>query len=91
MDAPINPNVPRQASGTGFIVATVILLAVILVGAVFFWRARGDDAFQSNDAALEQVQTQSDSDTAASIEADLNATDVNNVDYDLDPANFTAS
>ena len=97
---PINPNVnpnmnpgmpPRPASsGAGFIIATVILLVVILVAAIFFWKARSNGSFRG-DAALEQIQNQSDSDTAAAIEADLNATDVDNVDYDLNESNFTAS
>ena len=91
MDAPMNPNIPRQnASGTGFVIATVILLLVIVAGAVYFWKARTDKAL-TNDAALSGIEQQSNDDSAASIEADLNATDVNNVDYDLTESNFTAS
>ena len=83
----MNPNMPRQSSGgTGFVIATILILALIVIGAVYFWKARS-----SNDAALQTVQSQSGSDATADIEADLNATDVNNVDYDLNESNFSGS
>lgn len=91
----MNPNMnaggaaPRSG-GTGFVVATLILLAVIIAGVLYFWQARADKSLES-DAALSGIEQQSNSDDTASIEADLNATDVENVDYDLSEANFTAS
>jgi hypothetical protein len=94
MDAPMNPNMnasspaPRSNS-TGFIIATLVLLAVIVAGGIYFWRAHGDSA--ADNAALREIKSQSSSDDTASIEADLEATDVNSVDYDLDESNFTAS
>ena len=82
-----NPSMPRQSGGgMGFIIATVLLLALILIGGVYFWRARS-----ANDAALKSVEQQSSSDATLDIEADLNATDVDNVDYDLNESNFTGS
>ena len=95
MDAPMNPNMnaggtaPRSSS-TGFIIATLILLAVIVAGGMYFWQARAENS-PENDAALQEINSQSSSDETASIEADLNATDVNSVDYDLSEENFTAS
>ncbi|MBX4206418.1 hypothetical protein KW784_01380 [Candidatus Parcubacteria bacterium] len=86
----MTPGSASRSGGTGFVIATVILLAVIIAGAVYFWRARADKALGS-DAALQGIGTQSSSDDAAAIEADLNATDVNGVDYDLTPSNFTSS
>jgi hypothetical protein len=87
----MNPNMspaPRSSS-TGFIIATLILLAVIVAGGTYFWQAHGRSA--ADDAALQGIESQSSSDDAASIEADLNATDVNSVDSSLDESNFTAS
>ena len=82
----MNPSVPRRSGGTGFVIATVLILALIVIGVVYFWKARG-----ANDAALQQVQSQSSSDDASVIESDLNATDVNSVDYDLNASNFNGS
>lgn len=90
----MNPNMdagspaPRSSS-TGFIIATLVLLAVIVAGGIYFWQAHGDSA--ADNAELREIGSQSSSDEAAAIEADLNATDVNSVDYDLDESNFTAS
>lgn len=39
MEAPINPNQPREdGGGTGFVLATLILIAVVIAGAIYFWR-----------------------------------------------------
>lgn len=85
----MNPNIPRQSSGgTGFIIATVILLAVIVAGALYFWKARDTYTSPNN---VQTIESQSNSDDTSAIETDLNATDVNSVDYDLDPSNFTSS
>jgi hypothetical protein len=95
MDAPMNPNihaggsVPRSGK-TGFVVATLILLAVIIAGGVYFWQARADKSLESN-SDISSIEEQSSSDEAAAIEADLNATNVDSVDYDLSEENFTAS
>lgn len=82
----MNPNVPRQGNSTGFIIATVVVLAIILAGVAYFWKARSDDSLYDFSPAAEST-----SDATADIEADLNATDVNNVDYDLTESNFTSS
>ena len=91
----MNPNMnagapaPRSSS-TGFIIATIILLVVIVAGGAYFWQARSESPIV-DESALREIESQSDSDETASIEADLEATDVNSVDYDLSEENFTAS
>ena len=81
---------PKDGAGAGSLVATIIILAVIIFGAIYFWRARGNEA-EMNDGVLESIGTQNSSDDISDIEADLNTTDVENVDYDLDEENFNAS
>lgn len=92
MNPNMNPTTPSRSSSMGFVIATIILLAVIIAGAAYFWQARSAKvAPPTNDAALNQIQNQSSSDDAASINADLNSTNVDNSDSDLDPSNFTSS
>lgn len=80
-----NPSQPSKlSSSAGVIVAVVILLAVLVIGGFYFWGERA-----STDAG--RLYQGSTSDETADIEADLNATDVENVDYDLNPENFNAS
>lgn len=93
MDENNNPLASRPAStsatgATGSVVATIVILAVLIVGAVYFWSQRTG---MSDQEALDSINAQSASDDSTSIEADLKATDVNKVDYDLNPTNFTSS
>ncbi len=73
----------KPASSAGTVVAVLVILAVLVIGGFYFW---GQRAEAPNPAGIEQTQLED-----AAIEADLNATDVDNVDYDLDPNNFNAS
>ncbi len=59
---------------------------VVLVGLVYFWSNRSEYT-NTNDT----LDGQSTSDEVIDIEADLNSTDVENVDYDLNADNYNAS
>jgi hypothetical protein len=58
---------------------------VVLVGLVYFWSNRSE--YQSNDS----LENMNSSDEVLDIEADLESTDVENVDYDLNADNYNAS
>ena len=79
----------QTTSSKGSLIATILVVAIIVVGALYFWSERGGDALEAQQ--LESINTQSDSDATLDIEADLEATDVDSVDYDLDESNFNAS
>lgn len=79
-----NPNVPKQSGLTGSLVATAVVLAIIIVGALYFWSQRSVSTV--GDSTIDSINTQSSSDSAAAIEADLNTTDVNSVDDSLNQA-----
>lgn len=74
---------PKPASPAGTITAVVLIVAVLLIGGFYFWGERAAEPMETS--TVEQ------SDATADIEADLNSTDVENVDYDLNPENFNAS
>jgi hypothetical protein len=88
MNPAMPPQKPSSPSSHGAVWAIVIILAVILAGGAYFW---GERSVSGPDESLDAINQQSQSDAEADIEADLNATDVDNVDYDLDEANFNAS
>jgi uncharacterized protein HemX len=101
MDNLTNPNMPsvpptmpsKPASSAGSLTALIVILVLLALGAFYFWNERAQEGAlkSSENAALESINSQSDSDLEADIEADLNSTDIDNVDYDLDPENFNAS
>lgn len=66
-------------SSSGPIIGIVVILAIIILGGLYFWSQRADVA----DQAVESINAQDTSDEAAAIEADLNATDVENLDAEL--------
>jgi uncharacterized protein HemX len=88
---PIAPT--KGSSSFASLIALVVILALLAVGAFYFWNERMEKgaAEGPNNDALQTINSQSASDLEADIEADLNATDIDNVDYDLDPENFNAS
>ena len=76
----------------GPVIATIIILAVIVLGGLYFWNQKKSETAQRADAsaytplsadALQAIQSQSSSDATASIEADLKATNTSNVDSSL--------
>ncbi len=76
----------------GPVIGLIIILAIIVVGTLYFWGQRVEntqvpqdtvmqtDQTGQTDTQTEQLQTQSSSDDITSIEADLNATDFGNID-----------
>ena len=72
---------PEKSGAAGPIIAVVVILAVVLVGALYFWGQRTQDAVMEQN--VESIEEQSASDETSSIEADLNSTDVDNIDAEL--------
>jgi uncharacterized protein HemX len=90
MEPEQNTNMPPETrSSAGPIIGAIIILAVILFGALFFWGERSEN--RALNEKLQEINTQSESDEVVDIEADLEATDVESVDYDLNPENYNAS
>lgn len=77
----------ESGGSAGPVVATIIILAVIVLGALYFWDQRDAVEEEVNvEATVETIETQDESDETSSIEADLEATDVESLD-----AEFNAS
>ncbi|MBI2087092.1 MAG: hypothetical protein HYT69_02890 [Candidatus Zambryskibacteria bacterium] len=81
--------IPQNGGGAWSLIAVMVVLALVIIGALFFWQRADDDSLENEQ--LESINTQSDSDAVSDIEADLDATDIENVDYNLDEENFNAS
>lgn len=85
-----NPNQMPPMSATpekksmGPLIAVIIILALIIIGGLYFLKTRSSQPVYTptpaSDNITESLNTQSSSDSLNSIEADLNATDLNNLD-----------
>ena len=93
MNPGIPPQEPRRGGFNGAVIAVVVILAVVIVGALYFWLERkdepgiqGDDATIGEKAMLQSINTQSQVDVIETIEADLNNTPVDTLDKELNTA-----
>lgn len=76
----------------GPIVGAAIIVAILMIGGVYFWgtlssrdsqNMTGAEILSQEDKALKDLQKQGSSDSISDIEKDLNNTDINNIDREL--------
>ncbi len=97
---PVIPKVQMQSSqnksSIGSIIGTIVIIAIIILGGLYFWGKRVEEAKlreqlvtdntpqtnQTNEAAV--IKSTTNSDDLDSLEADLKATNLNNLDSELD-------
>ncbi len=75
---------PNNESSVGPVIATIIILAVIVLGGLYFWGQRANnDATPSTSADLNSINAQSDSDDTSSIKTDLENTNTESLDTQI--------
>lgn len=86
----------QNKSGIGSIISIVVIISIIILGGLYFWGKRIEEAklkealvgadiqpmMEQNEASV--IRSVSSSDDLGSIEADLNATNFNNLDAELE-------
>ena len=80
------PAVPRQGSSMGILIALVIIVGAVVVGAYYTWNSRIHDRVMAEAAALRELDTMSESTVPEAIEADLAAETPDEFDAELDAA-----
>lgn len=87
----MNMNAPRQesqqppqqnGSSAGPIIGVIVILAIIILGGLYFWSQRANNDVNV-EGIIEEIDTQSEADDTSSIEVDLDATDIENLDAEL--------
>lgn len=83
---------PKKSQSVGPVIGISIIVLVLLVGGLYFWgeqakkqerqetEQKAREIENAPDSKTDRLNTQSSSDAASSIEADLSATDLNNLD-----------
>lgn len=82
MDEQNNLNPVEKNGSAGPIIAVIIIVALVILGGLYFWDQREDSAETTN-GALESINTQSELDNTASTETDSGATDTDNLDSEI--------
>ena len=88
-----NQQMPQKSMGP--VLGIVIIVILLILGGFYFWGTQltdtqkeveitAEEIINQEDAALENLQSQSNSDEIDDIEADLNATDLESLDSELD-------
>lgn len=79
-----------QTSSTGPAIGIILIIAIIVIGGLYFWSQREKNNSVENgtqqDQTTQELQKQSSSDDVNSIEADLQATNLNNLGTEVDSA-----
>ena len=78
----VNAEVGKGRGGlSGPIIGAIVILAIIILGGLYFWSQRTPDLI--TEETVESINIQSEADDTDSIEADLDATDIENLDVEL--------
>lgn len=90
------PTPVQNKSSIGSIIGTIVIIAVIILGGLYFWGKRVEEAklrqalvtdttseqtSETDEAAA--IKSTSSSDDLSSIEADLNSTNLDNLDAEI--------
>ena len=79
----VNAEVGKGGGGlSGPIIGAIVILAIVILGGLYFWNQRAGEGVPT-DEAIENINMQSGADDTDSIEADLDATDIENLDAEL--------
>ena len=71
-----------EKKGSGALVGSVIIILIIIIGGIYMFRNAKVQNVEQNmttDTVVEDLGTQTEGDDLTDIEADLNATDLDNV------------
>jgi len=85
----MSQNTQPKEKSVGSIIAIIIIIAVIIIGGLYFWGKTindlgiNTDKELTSDEMLNSLNTQKTSDELTDIEADLNATDLDELDTEL--------
>ncbi len=75
----VNAGVGVEGDSKAPIMGIIVIIVVIILGGYYFWSQRATD----QDVVTDPILLQNDSDVSSTIEADLEATDIENLDAEL--------
>lgn len=93
MNAPVTSMTPPQKASTSGVIGTIIIIALIILGGLYFWGKRINTQKEANALINQEMQASqeaaaiesvSSNDDTASLEAELNATQTTGLGTELE-------
>lgn len=79
--------IPPVKKSVGPMVGLVIVIILIVLGGIYFWKEmeykKNDVGYDQNTDEMYAIQNQNDSDEINTIEADLEATNIDTIDSEI--------
>ena len=73
-----------NGSSSGPVIGVIVILVIVILAGLYFWGQRGENVDLDNvDQTVESITTQDASDDTSSIENDLNNTDIEGTDAEI--------
>lgn len=72
-----------EKSGSGLKIAVIVILVIGVLAGLYFWNKQDASEDSGLNETIENINDQSSSDDPTSIEADLESTDVENLDTEF--------
>ena len=77
-----------QKSSIGGIIGTIIIIALIILGGLYFWGKRIEESRAKQELTSDNTPTQAEVNEAASIKSVSSSDDLNSIEGDLNATNF---
>ena len=77
-----------QKSSVGGIIGTIIIIALIILGGLYFWGKRIEESKAKENLVTDNSPTQTEVNEANSIRSVSSSDDINSIQADLDATNF---
>lgn len=93
MQQPVPPQAPMQPaqnkSSIGSIIGTIVVIAIIILGGLYFWGKRVEEAKLRQNLVTDSTPQQANQmDEAAAIKSTSSSDDLDSIDADLKATNF---
>jgi uncharacterized protein HemX len=88
----VRPNLQPKEGGAGPIIGSIVIIVLIVLGGIYYWNTLSEDRGANQDGAQTQEEmdaqtstsTLSESDEITDIETDLNTTEIDGLDQELE-------
>ncbi len=79
---------PQQKSSVGSIIGTIIIIAIIILGGLYFWGKRIEESKETESLVNETSQIESEEMEATAIKSVTTSDDLGSIEADLQNTNF---